>query len=100
AAHGNQDIVAMAEGNQFRYHTARHQTERTSREFQGINVLTHRFENVLEVSSAHGRVVGSTDFSDSAGSRLGSALIGPEESERPFLDSFLCFGGHYASFVR
>jgi predicted nuclease of predicted toxin-antitoxin system len=48
----NQDVVLVTKRNQFHQSLARHQTEGPACELKGINIVTHRLENILEMSFA------------------------------------------------
>ena len=72
----DEHVMLVAEIHQFDQRRPRHERERASRELEGIDILTHGFEDVLQVALAHWGVIGATDLGKAAGPWLRLALVG------------------------
>src|SRR6185437_10654703 len=75
AAGGDQYIVAMGKIDDFSKLLLRHQCERTAREFQRVYIFAHRLQHILQVTFAHGSIVGAADLGDTARAGFALALV-------------------------
>ena len=75
SAGGHQNVVGVAEVDEFPDHPPWHEAEGTGGKLQRIHVATNGFQHVLQVSLAHDGVVGAADFGDSASARFALTLV-------------------------
>ena len=85
SAGGHQNVVGVAEVDEFPDHPPWHEAEGTGGKLQRIHVATNGFQHVLQVSLAHDGVVGAADFGDSASARFALTLVKLQERERAIL---------------
>ena len=75
----DQYIVIMGEVDDFSEGIDGHEYERTPCEFQGVHILTHRLQNILEVAYPHRGIVGATDLGNTAGTEFLPARVSRNE---------------------
>lgn len=80
----------------------RKQGKGTAGEFEAVDVVAHRLENILQIPLAHGRVVGPPDLGHADLSRLGRAGVMADEAKGVFVleHDFRLIGGGFAEGLR
>src|SRR5207247_1053918 len=78
-AGGDQHVVTVGQVDDLCERRFRHERERPAGELEGVHVLAHGLQEILQVALPHRSVVGAADLGDAARARCALALVGTEE---------------------